>query len=149
MQSFARISIHVVFSTKNREPLILPDREDRLYGVIGGILRADKCVLLCAGGVEDHVHLLVSMARDLSASDAVRNIKTGSCKWVHENIAGAADFEWQRGYAAFSVSRSNEDAVRTYFRGQKEHHRKQNYQDEFRRLLALHDIEPDEEYMWD
>jgi len=149
MQSFARISIHFVFSTKNRQPLILPEWEDRLYGVIGGILRADKSVLLCAGGVEDHVHLLVSMARDLSASDAVRNIKTDSCKWVHENIAGASDFEWQRGYAAFSVSRSNEDAVRTYFRGQKEHHRRQSYQDEVRRLLVLHDIEPDEEYMWD
>jgi REP element-mobilizing transposase RayT len=147
-QSFARINIHIVFSTKNRRPMIALEWEDRLCGVIGGSLRTVKSTLLCAGGIEDHVHLLISLARDLSVSDAVRDIKTDSSKWVH-NKFGMSEFQWQRGYSAFSVSHSQLGSVRTYFAGQKEHHRKQTYQDEVRQLLRLHEIEPDEEHMWD
>jgi putative transposase len=149
MQSFARINIHVVFSTKHRQPLILPEWEDRLYGVIGGTLRTVKSALLCAGGVEDHVHLLVSLARDLSVSDAVRNIKTDSSRWIHETISGLHAFHWQHGYAAFSVSHSQIDAVKAYLANQKVHHGRQGYQDEVRRLLRLHELESDEQYMWD
>jgi putative transposase len=149
MQSIARLNIHIVFSTKNRQPLILPEWEDRLHGVIGGTLRTVKSMLLCAGGVEDHIHLLVSLARDLSVSDAVRNIKTDSSKWIHETFADLTAFHWQDGYAAFSVSHSQLEIVKAYIANQKIHQRKQSYQDEVRQFLRLHEIEPDERYMWD
>jgi putative transposase len=147
-QSFAHIGLHVIFSTKNRLRLIAPEWEDRLYGVIGGTLRTTKSMLLAAGGVQDHVHLYVSLARELSVSDAVRNIKTDSSKWIHNEI-GLQDFQWQRGYSVFSVSVSQGDKLRGYFGRQKEHHRRRTYQDEVRAFLRSHGIEPDEEHMWD
>ena len=147
-QSFAQLYIHVVYSTKERAPLIDSSWEPRLYDVSGGILKTVKCSLLAAGGVEDHVHLLVSLARDISVSDAVRNVKTDSSKWIHEAFPKLADFYWQTGYSAFSVSQSQLPAVKHYIANQKEHHRKQSYQDEVRQLLRLHGLEPDEEHMW-
>jgi len=149
MSSYAKIYLHIVFSTKRREPLINPDWESRLYSVIGGTLRTVKCTLLAGNGTEDHVHLLISMARDISTSDAVRNIKTDSSKWVHDTFPSSSEFKWQDGYAAFSVSHSQLDAVRRYIANQKEHHKKTSFQDELRQLLRLHDIEFDERYLWD
>ena len=148
-QSFAQLHVHVVFSIKGRAPLIDPGWERRLYDVIGGILKTVKCSLLAGGGIEDHVHLLISLARDISVSDVVRNVKTDSSKWIHEDLAGLANSHWQTGYSAFSVSQSQLPAVRRYIANQNEHHRRQSYQDEVRELLRLHGIEPDEEHMWD
>lgn len=142
-QSFSQIYLHIVFSTKGRAPLIDPNWEPRPYDVIGGILITVKCSLLVAGGVEDHVHLLVSLALDFSCSDAVRNIKTDSSKWIHQDLAGLANYHWQTGYSAFSVSQSQLPAVKRYIANQKEHHLRQSYQDEVRELLRLHGIEPD------
>jgi putative transposase len=147
-QSFAQLYIHAVFSTKERATLIDPSWEPRLYDVIGGILKSVKCSLLAAGGVEDHVHLLISLARDVSVSDALRNVKTDSSKWIHETFPSLADFHWQTGYSAFSVSQSQLGALKRYIANQKEHHRKQSYQDEVRQLLRLHGLESDEEHMW-
>ena len=149
MSSYAQIYLHVVFSTKHREPLIDPTWEARLYSVIGSTLRTVKCTLLAAGGVEDHVHLLVSMARDLSTSVMVRNVKTDSSKWIHDTYPALTQFHWQDGYAAFSVSHSQMGAVRAYIANQKEHHRKQSFQEELRQLLRLHGIEFNERYLWD
>jgi REP element-mobilizing transposase RayT len=147
-QSFSQIYLHIVFSTRDRAPLIRSSWEPRLYDVIGGIFKTVKCSLLAAGGVEDHVHLLVSMARDISCSDAIRNIKTDSSKWIHQSIEGLELFHWQPGYAAFSVSQSQLPAVKRYIANQKEHHNRQSFQDELRDLLRLHGLEPDEEHMW-
>lgn len=149
MSSYAKIYLHFVFSTKHRRPDINPEWESRLYSVMGGTLRTIKCTLLAAGGIEDHVHLLVSMARDVSASTAMRNVKTDSSKWVHDTFAEASDFHWQDGFAVFSVSHSQLDVVRAYIARQKEHHSKQSFQDELLELLRLHEIEFDERYIWD
>jgi len=148
-QSFAQLNVNVIFSTKGRAPLIDPEWEQRLYDVIGGVLKTVKCNLLAAGGVEDHVHLLISLARDISVSDAARNVKTDSSKWIHQTFPGLADFHWQTGYSAFSVSQARLGAAKRYIANQKEHHRRQSYQDEVRKLLRMHGIEPDEEHMWD
>src|SRR5262245_31164294 len=102
-QSFACIINHIIFSTKNRLPLIHPELQPRLYEYIGGILRNEKCCLLAAGGMPDHVHLLVSESKELSRYETVRLIKSNSSKWVHETIPMSRDFAWQAGYAAFSV----------------------------------------------
>src|SRR6187455_2666673 len=105
-QSFACLNFHIVFSVKHRQPEIDPKWEDRLCSIFGGILRERKGMLLAAGGVADHVHLLVSLPRDLCVADAVREIKTASAKWIHETFPERRAFAWQRGYAAFSTSYS-------------------------------------------
>jgi putative transposase len=149
MSAYAQLDIHIVFSTKHRELLIDGEWAPRLYSIIGGALRSTKCTLLSAGGIEDHVHLLVSLARDLSVSDAVRNIKTASGKWIHDEFQALAGFHWQDGYAAFSVSQSQLPVAKRYIANQKEHHKRKGFQDELRQLLRLHDVEFDERYLWD
>ena len=148
-QSLACLYAHLVFSTKNREPFIVPDFAPRLYAYIGGILRETGSVLIEAGGMPDHIHLLVSLGRQASVADTVRAIKSNSSRWVHETFPNRAAFAWQSGYGAFSVSYSNVEAVREYIRGQEEHHKVRTFQDEFREFLRRHAIECDERYVWD
>ena len=106
-QSYVCLPVHVVFSTKNRVPFIQPEWEDRLYGYIGGIARAEKCVLLAAGGMADHVHLLISWSKEKSVAEVLRVLKSNSSRWIHETLTSQADFAWQTGYGAFAVSQSN------------------------------------------
>ncbi len=148
-QSFASIQLHVVFSTKRREPWLTDDLIPHLYPLIGGIVRERKCVLMEIGGVADHIHVLVSLGREESISGLVREIKSGSSRWIHEQFADRQQFCWQAGYGAFSVGITNAEAVRTYIRGQAEHHRKQSFQEEFREFLTRHGLAWDERYVWD
>ncbi len=132
------------------ETLATPDElAGRLYDYIGGTLRGNKCGLLDAGGMPDHVHLLVSLARDLSTADLLRLVKCNSSRWVHETFPGMHGFAWQTGYGAFAVSVSQLDAVKAYIAHQEEHHRTRSYQDEFRAFLRTHGQEWDEQYVWD
>ena len=148
-QSLACLQVHFVFSTKNRLQLITPDLAPRLYSYIGGIVRDAKCVLLSAGGMPDHIHLLISMSREMSASEMMRLVKANSSKWVHETFPNIASFAWQNGYGAFSVSFSMTDVVKQYIANQEEHHVKQSFQDEYRALLRKHEVPFDERYVWD
>jgi REP element-mobilizing transposase RayT len=148
-QSFAYLNCHIIFSTKNREPLLMPEWATRLYEYIGGTIRAKGGALLAAGGMPDHVHFSVSMGRQMSVSDAVRDIKSNSSRWIHETIADLRGFAWQEGYGAFSVSRSNVDDVKRYIGSQAEHHRVRSFQEEFLEFLKRHELEYDERYIWD
>jgi putative transposase len=148
-QSFGALYFHLVFSTKNRQPLIDDDLQARLYEYIGGILRAEKSVLLAAGGMPDHVHLLVSLSRELSIAETLRLVKANSSKWIHETFPDRQHFAWQAGYGAFSVSFSNLPDVKHYLARQAEHHRIRTFQDEFREFLRKHELEWDERYVWD
>ncbi len=148
-QSFACLPIHLVFSTKNREPLIHPTMADRLHGYIGGVLRGDGNVLMLAGGMPDHVHLLVSLSRQSAVADVVRGIKSVSSGWVHSTYSKLAGFAWQAGYGAFAVSYSNIEGVTRYIRTQAEHHRVRSFKEEYRAFLDRHGIEYDERYVWD
>jgi REP element-mobilizing transposase RayT len=148
-QSFASLHYHLVFSTKNREPFLRADLHPRLFEYFGGILRAHGGCLVAAGGVEDHVHLLVRLSRDMAVAEALRLLKTNSSKWIHDTGAGPSAFAWQTGYAAFTVSLSQIDAVKDYLARQEEHHRTQTFQDEYRALLRRHGIDFDERYLWD
>jgi REP element-mobilizing transposase RayT len=149
-QSFVSLHHHLIFSTKNRLPLISPEVQPRLFEYIGGILRAEGCVLDAAGGVTDHVHLLVSLDKQLSISEALRIIKASSSRWVHETYPAAlSGFAWQAGYGAFAVSYSHRDKVRNYLSRQAKHHRKVTFQEEFLAFLKRHEIEYDERYLWD
>ncbi len=147
-QSFGSIHCHIVFSTKHRDAWIKPDVQPRLYEYIGGILRSDASQLIAAGGMPDHVHLLVSMGRTLAVADAVRLIKSNSSGWLRETV-GLQGFHWQDGYGAFSVSHSNLEQVKSYLASQEQHHRGMSFQEEFREFLRRHRLSWDEKYVWD
>ena len=145
----SQILLHVVFSTKHRQPWITPDIADRLYDYIGGILRAERAVLYARGGVADHVHLYFRWIPDASVSDLMRTVKSRSSLWVHGTFPSLRAFAWQEGYSVFSVSKSQEDAVKRYLASQAAHHRKEDFKTELLRLLRAHEIEFNERYVFE
>ena len=148
-QSLAKVYLHVVFSTKNRESILADDWRDELFRVLGGATNNLGCQALLIGGVPDHVHMLFSLGRTITIADAVGKIKSTSSLWVNQTRGLPAPFHWQGGYAVFSVSQSNVEAVREYIRRQPEHHTTQSFQDELREWLRRYEIEWDEKYVWD
>jgi REP element-mobilizing transposase RayT len=147
--TYTQILIHAVFSTKERTPWITAAVSERLYPYLGGVIRAQKGVLYEIGGVDDHVHLYFRWRPDMCISDLMRMLKSGSSKWLHDEFPSLNAFAWQEGYAAFSVSKSQEAAVKRYILGQQEHHRKEDFKSEFLRLLRAHEIDFDEAYVFD
>jgi putative transposase len=147
-QSYVCLHYHLVFSTKNRIPAIVPEMETRLWEYLGGIVRDLGGTPIQIGGVEDHVHLLVTLRQELALKDVLRELKASSSGWVHREFPNIHDFWWQTGYGAFTVSHSNIDAVKAYILNQKEHHKKQSFTDEFRALLQKHEIEFKDEYLF-
>jgi REP element-mobilizing transposase RayT len=148
-QSLAKVYLHVVFSTKHREPLLADAWRDELFLVLGVSANNLGCQSLIGGGVADHVHLLFRLGRTIAIADAVGKIKSTSSLWVNQTRGLPAPFHWQGGYGAFSVSQSNLDAVREYVRPQPAHHAKQSFQDELREWLRRYEIGWDERYVWD
>ena len=129
---------HVVFSTKERQPWIAANLQEPMRAYIGGIARQNGFKTIATGAVADHVHLLLSTSGTMPVAKAVQLIKAGSSKWFREKHQPR--FRWQEGYAAFSVSKSNETAVATYVRSQEQHHRKRDYLGELRELLRMHGV---------
>ncbi len=148
-QSLARVYLHIVFSTKHREPVLADGWRPELFRVLGGAANNLGCQSLIVGGVADHVHLLLQLGRTNTIADAVGKIKSTSSAWMNQTRRLEAPFHWQAGYAAFSVSQSNIEAVREYVRRQPEHHARQSFQDELREWLRRYEIEWDERYVWD
>ena len=149
-QSLSAVYIHLVFSTKDRRPLLRdkPTR-DALHSYLGGVSKQLDCPPILVGGVEDHVHLLARFGRTITQAEWVKELKRVSNLWLKERGRDYADFEWQGGYADFSVSQSNLEQVKQYIAGQEEHHRNIGFQDELRALLPKHEIEWDEKYLLD
>jgi putative transposase len=147
--SFISQLLHCVFSTKNRLPMITPELQTRLFPYVGGIARENKINLLSAGGVDDHVHLLISMPSTISISKAMQLIKGGSSKWIHETFTEHRLFEWQEGYGAFSIGVGDIERTTNYINKQAEHHDKMDFKTEFRAFLKKHGIEYDERYIFD
>ncbi len=145
----AHISLHThfVFSTKERAPQITEQWRERLYAYIGGIVRNADCRLIDAGGMSDHIHLLIGMHQSIAPADLMRLVKSNSSGWVHEDIK--APFEWQKKYGAFSVSKSGLDAVIHYINTQEEHHRTMTFQEEYLELLKRHEIDYDPRYVFE
>jgi REP element-mobilizing transposase RayT len=146
--SYTNLLTHIVFSTKSRKPFIDASLEARLFPYFGGIVRQLGGKLYLVNGVEDHVHLLASLPPTIAVADAIGKIKGSSTYWIHQSFPEQSDFAWQRGYAAFSVSKSKVSSVAGYIEHQKEHHRKQSFQDEFLELLRRHGVAIDEKYLW-
>ena len=146
--TYTSLFYHVIFSTKNREPWLRLEIEQRIWAYIGGVARVHKMTALQVGGVEDHIHVLVMASPTLAPSQIAQFLKGDSSKWIHEEFPALRKFSWQDGYGAFTVSKSNIPAVVSYIQNQREHHRKKTFQEEYREFLRQNGIEYDERYLW-
>ena len=149
MGSYSKLIYHIVFSTKHRQPSIREVVRERLYEYIGGTIRCLKGNLIEIGGVEDHIHILARLSQVIAVSDAVRNIKANTSKWANGLPELKSRFEWQKGYAAFSVSYSQMDGVRDYIANQTEHHKTTTFEEEYVRFLQRHDIAFERRYLFE
>ena len=147
-RTFTNLLTHLIFSTKDREPLIVPEIKSELFAYLGGLTRELKGKAYGINGTADHIHMLISLPPVVSISEALRFIKANSSGWVQDKWPRRS-FAWQLGYGAFSVSRSNAPEVLKYIGNQEEHHRKQTFKDEFVDLLGKHEVHYDERYIWD
>ena len=148
MRSFVSCLMHCVFTTKHRERWLTPAVRERLYPYLVGIARENHMRALAIGGVEDHVHVLLSLPSTMSLSKALQLLKGNSSKWIHETFPEMASFNWQSGYGAFSIGVSGVEATTSYILQQERHHQKQSFRDELVAMLRKHQIEF-EEWMLD
>ena len=148
-QSLSSVLIHLVFSTKDREPFITPAIEPELHPYIAKVLRELKSPSLTIDGTSDHLHILFSLSRVIAIAQVVEEVKTNTSKWIKTKGREFRNFHWQRGYGAFSIGQSNVTALKHYIRSQKEHHQRVTFQDEYRKFLKAYGIDYDEKYVWD
>jgi len=146
--SFAKLYYHLVFSTKDRLPLLTPDIAPRIHEYLGGLMREIGGSSIITGGAEDHVHILGEIAKTLAVADALRKVKSGSSKWIKEAFPSLQHFAWQEGYGAFTISESGIKRVKGYILQQPKRHQEVTFQDEFRDFLRRHGIEFDENLIW-
>ncbi|MBM4036511.1 MAG: IS200/IS605 family transposase [Planctomycetes bacterium] len=148
-QSLSNILVHLVFSTKERRPLIRSPVEDELHRYLATVCDTAGCHAYRIGGTEDHVHILFRLARTMSVSAFVEEVKTATSKWIKTKGGGYEDFAWQNGYGAFSIGQSQKTTVERYIDDQKAHHKARDFKAEFRALLRRYEVEYDERYVWD
>lgn len=141
-RTYTKLIYHIVFSTKERIPLIAPEIRDRLYEYLGGVIRGEKGSLMEIGGMQDHVHILARFGAAIAVSEMLKRVKGSSSHWLSRETG--TWFAWQNGYGAFSVSESQVAAVRKYIQQQEEHHKRTSFEDELISLLRKHRIEFDE-----
>jgi REP element-mobilizing transposase RayT len=148
-QSLVKNYLHIVFSTKHRQPLILPLYEPELHGYLGGICNNLECQPLKIGGYTDHIHILCTLSKKIALIKLVEELKSHSSRWIKTLDPSLSNFYWQDGYGAFSVNPSETGRVINYIANQHEHHSKKSFQDEYRAILKKYDMEYDERYVWD
>ena len=148
-QSLSSILVHLVFSTKNREPFITPQIESELHPYMAKIFRAMKSPSLTIDGTSDHLHILFSLGRVMKIADLVEEVKTESSKWIKTKGPEFRHFHWQKGYGAFSIGQSQVSALKRYIARQKIHHQRITFQAEYRKFLKSYGIDYDERYVWD
>ena len=148
-QSLVKLYVHIIFSTKNRRPLIDEEIENALYSYLGGICNRLECFPLKIGGHKEHVHILSHFSKKITVIKFLEELKSHSSNWIKTQHARYGDFYWQGGYGAFSVSPQSIETLKQYIESQHEHHKTTTFQDEYRRILREHNIEFDERYVWD
>jgi REP element-mobilizing transposase RayT len=148
-QSFHILSVHIVFSTKQRRPLLHKAARMRVWPYLSGILHNMGCMDITVGGEADHVHILCNLSKHHASTNIMEELKRDSSKWIKQEFSDLADFYWQNGYGLFSISPSHRDAVQNYILGQEEHHRKEDFKSELLRLLSKYKAQYDETYLWD
>lgn len=148
-QSLVKNYLHIVFSTKNRQPLIASPVEAELHSYLGGISNNLDCPVLKVGGYTDHIHILCLLSKKLALIKLMEELKSHSSKWIKTKGVGYENFYWQDGYGAFSVNPSEVDTVCAYIDNKHEHHRKKSFQEEYRAFLKKYKVDYDEKYVWD
>ena len=148
-QSLVKNYVHLVFSTKHREPLIYPPYEKELHNQLAGICQNYECHPIKVGGYTDHVHILCMLSKKIALMTLVEKVKTASSKWIKTRHESLENFYWQNGYGGFSVSQDDVDSVAGYINKQHQYHSKIHFQDEYRSILKEHKVEYDERYVWD
>jgi REP element-mobilizing transposase RayT len=148
-QSLAHIVVHLVFSTKERRPLLRDDERGQLHAYITGILRNHDSPLIEINSLRDHIHILFAQSKNHAPAKIVEQVKCSSSAWIKTQNPWYSDFAWQTGYGEFSVSPMQVDAVRQYIRNQPEHHRQEDFQTEYRRFCANNGKPLDERFAWD
>jgi len=148
-QSLIRNYVHLVFSTKNREPFITKSIEAELWSYLGGICKNLECNPIIVGGHLDHVHILCLLSQKIALMKLLEEIKSHSSKWIKTKGSDFRLFYWQNGYGAFSVNPTEIDVVKNYILNQEQHHGNKTFQEEYRAILDKYGVEYDERYVWD
>lgn len=146
--TLTNLIFHVVFSTKNREPIINKEIKEELYNYLGGIIKGEGAIPVQIGGMPDHIHIILKLKPIHSLSDIMQKVKGNSSKWINKQKKLTGKFAWQDGYGAFTVSESQVPVVVKYVKDQEEHHKKFSFKNEFIQILKLHQIEYNEQYLW-
>ena len=147
--TYHQIYIQVVFAVKYREALITNECKSKIFGVIGNLINETGCKTIVINGVEDHVHCLLALKPTISISELMRIVKGKSSRFINEHQLTKHKFEWQEGYGVFSYSKSHIDAVYKYIAHQEEHHKKQNFKDEYLSFLDKYNVKYDERYVFE
>lgn len=148
-QSLVKNYVHIVFSTKYRQPLIRPPYEEELHSYMGGICKNLECSPIIVGGYTDHVHILCRLSQKIPLMKLLEEVKSHSSKWIKTRHSSLKDFYWQNGYGAFSVNPAEVDKVVNYIANQHAHHERKTFQQEYRSILRKYEMEFDERYVWD
>jgi REP element-mobilizing transposase RayT len=147
-QSLCKIYLHIIFHKKSSSPKIEETHLERLHSYIGELINSTGCQTIQVGGTEDHVHAVCLLSRNENVAHLLEEMKRNSSRWLKTLSPQYKDFSWQGGYAAFSVSESVIEKTVEYVKNQKEHHRKQTFQEEYKMFLQLYHIEYDEKYLF-
>jgi len=149
-QSLSKVIVHLVFSTKFRNPWLNAQLRPKLHAYMAGTVRAlEGCECYRVNGVEDHVHLAIRLSRTVTIADLMQHLKANTSRWIKEQDNALSEFAWQRGYASLSVYYRDIEVLLAYIDNQEEHHRTLSFQDEYRQLLKDHGLDFDERYVWD
>jgi len=147
-QSLSKLFTHIIFNTKNNDVKIKREDSTELYAYMGAIIKDNDSIPIIINGVEDHVHILCVMSKNIALAKLVEEIKRHSSRWIKSKGDHYKYFAWQGGYGGFSVSPSIHNKTKTYIEKQEEHHRKMNFKEEYLLFLKEYGIEYDEKYLW-
>jgi REP element-mobilizing transposase RayT len=148
-QSLSKIIVHITFSTKNRQTFLNKAIRPKLYAYLTGILKKCESESILIGGVSDHIHILCTLSKNYSVSKVIEIIKKSSSRWLKEQSKMLSKFQWQGGYAVFSVSQSKVDETKEYIANQEEHHRKVSFSEELKGFLKKYKVDYKDEYLLD
>ena len=146
--SYISCYIHYVFSTKNRNNIINPEIKERLWAYMGGITRDNNMIAIVIGGTSNHVHILLALPSTITIAKTIQLIKGGSSKWVSDTFPMLVNFSWQKGYGAFSISKSRLQDTISYIQNQEKHHQTRTFEEEYIAFLKKHGIDYDDKYVW-
>ena len=147
-QSLSKLIVHIVFHVKHNSCLIRRDDKHELYAYMGSIIKDNDSIPIIINGVENHVHILTVMSKNIALAKLVEEIKRHSSRWIKSKDDHYTNFKWQGGYGGFSVSQSVFEITKRYIENQEEHHKKMDYREEYLMFLQKYGLEYDERYLW-